>query len=200
MWIDTACECSVNEVEKSEPTREAPGENLPEEEHIDDPEIEAWLNAGSEGEKEEKEVTDQEEVKEEEIPEGTEGVTTIENHSEVPYHEDPNMCDIGDDVVARILMKQLKRKSGKGEDEDDFMESAPKKKKLNKNSRAYKKQKEEERAAAKKAAEEAAQEAAKEAAAALPKQPVSKYNYERPVKKSGVGLQSLAKKQQSGCG
>ena len=41
---------------------------------------------------------------------------------------------------------------------------------------------------------------AKEAAAALPKQPVSKYNYERPVKKSGVGLQSLAKKQQSGCG
>ena len=145
MWIDTACECSVNEVEKSEPTKEAPGENLPEEEHIDDPEIEAWLNAGSEGEKEEKEVTDQEEVKEEEIPEGTEGVTTIENHSEVPYHEDPNMCDIGDDVVARILMKQLKRKSGKGEDEDDFMESAPKKKKLNKNSRAYKKQKEEER-------------------------------------------------------
>lgn len=71
MWIDTACECSVNEVEKSEPTKEAPGENLPEEEHIDDPEIEAWLNAGSEGEKEEKEVTDQEEVKEEEIPEGS---------------------------------------------------------------------------------------------------------------------------------
>lgn len=48
MWIDTACECSVNEVEKSEPTKEAPGENLPEEEHIDDPEIEAWLKAGSE--------------------------------------------------------------------------------------------------------------------------------------------------------
>lgn len=185
----------MNEVEKTEATNEAPNKNPAEEEHIDDPEIEAWLNAESEGEKEEKEASDQEEIKEE-IPEGTEGVTTIENHSEVPYHEDADMCDIGDDVVARILMKQLKRKSGKEDEENDLLESAPKKKKLNKNSRAYKKQKEEERAAAKKAAEEAA----KEAAASLPKQPVSKYNYERPVKKSGVGLQSLAKKQQSWCG
>ena len=136
MWNDKACECSVSEVEKSEATKEAPINTPPEEEHIDDPEIEAWLNAGSEGEKEEKEASDREEVKEEEIPEGAEGVTTIENHSEVPYHEDPNMCDIGDDVVARILMKQLKRNGGKEEEEEDFMESAPKKKKLNKNSRA----------------------------------------------------------------
>ena len=179
------------EADKKEETKEVSGENPAEEEHIDDPEIEAWLNAGSEGDKEEKEASDHEEVKEEEIPEGAEGVTTIENHSEVPYHEDANMCEIGDDVVARILMKQLKRKGGREDEEDDSLESAPKKKRLNKNSRAYKKQKEEEREAAKKAAEDAA----KEAAANLPKQPVSKYNYERPVKKSGVGLQSFAKKQ-----
>ena len=160
------------------------------EEHIDDPEIEAWLNGGDE--KATEKESDIEKGEEVDIPDDVQGVTTIENNSEVISHENGDMCEIGDDVVARVLMRQLKGKKGF---EDIEMEEEVKEKKLNRNSRASKRQRAERAAAAlkvKKEKEVKAQTKLEEA-----KAPVSKYNYTRPTKKTSTGLQSLAKKQQS---
>lgn len=164
-------------------------ENQPEE-NIDDHEIEAWLNGGDDKAPEkESEMENREEI---DIPDDVQGVTTIENNSEVVSHENEDMCEIGDDVVARVLMRQLQGKKGF---EDIEMEEEVKEKKLNRNSRAAKKQRAERAAAAlkeKKEKEVKAQTHLEEA-----KAPVSKYNYSRPTKKTSTGLQSLAKKQQS---
>lgn len=103
------------------------------EEHIDDPEIEAWLNGGDE--KATEKESDIEKGEEVDIPDDVQGVTTIENNSEVISHENGDMCEIGDDVVARVLMRQLKGKKGF---EDIEMEEEVKEKKLNRNSRASK--------------------------------------------------------------
>ena len=103
------------------------------EEHIDDPEIEAWLNGGDE--KATEKESDIEKGEEVDIPDDVQGVTTNENNSEVISHENGDMCEIGDDVVARVLMRQLKGKKGF---EDIEMEEEVKEKKLNRNSRASK--------------------------------------------------------------
>lgn len=169
---------------------EEQNDGKPTEEHIDDPEIEAWLNGGDDKTIEkENEIEKEEEI---EASEDVQGVATIENNSEVVSHENDDMCDIGDDVVARVLMRQLQGKKGF---EDIEVEEEVKEKKLNRNSRAYKKQREERAAAALKEKKE--REIKAKAQLEETKAPVSKYNYARPTKKTSTGLQSLAKKQQS---
>ena len=90
-----------------------------------------------------------------EIPEDKECLPVIENHSEVPYHDDGDMCIISDKMVA-MMMRKL-GKNGKVEEDFDDMEEEEeeiKPKKQNKNSRAVKKAREERMAAAKKEKEE----------------------------------------------
>ena len=50
-----------------------------------------------------------------EIPEDKECLPVIENHSEVPYHDDGDMCIISDKMVA-MMMRKL-GKNGKVEEE-----------------------------------------------------------------------------------
>ena len=129
-------------------------------------------------------------------------VTTIENLSEVPYKDDPSVCEIDDGYIARILMRTLKGKKGVDDgddwmgDEGDEMDGKQKKKKMNKNSRAYKKEKKEREAAAQKEREEKAAKVMEEQKRLDEQKPVSKYTHARPTKKTFTGLQNLAKKQQ----
>ena len=162
-----------------------------------DPEIEAWLN-GEGSDHEDEQVVIDGDLKEEnlpDIPEDKECLPVIENNSEVPYHDDGDMCIISDKMVA-MMMKKL-GKNGKMEEEFDEMEEEEedevKTKKQNKNSRAVKKAREERMAAAKKEKEEKLKKE-EERLKKLAEEPTSKYNYKRPVKKTNSSLQSLALK------
>ena len=87
-----------------------------------DPEIEAWLN-GEGSDHEDEQVVIDGDLKEEnlpDIPEDKECLPVIENNSEVPYHDDGDMCIISDKMVA-MMMKKL-GKNGKMEEEFDEME------------------------------------------------------------------------------
>ena len=130
-----------------------------------------------------------------EISEDKECLPVIENHSEVPYHDDGDMCIISDKMVA-MMMKKMGKK-GKVEEEFDEMEEEEeeiKPKKQNKNSRAVKKAKEERMAAAKKEKEEKLKKE-EHRIKQLSEKPVSQYNYQRPVKKTNSSLKTLALKQ-----
>lgn len=130
-----------------------------------------------------------------EISEDKECLPVIENHSEVPYHDDGDMCIISDKMVA-MMMKKMGKK-GKVEEEFDEIEEEEeeiKPKKQNKNSRAVKKAKEERVAAAKKEKEEKLKKE-EDRIKQLSEKPVSQYNYQRPVKKTNSSLKTLALKQ-----
>lgn len=125
----------------------------------------------------------------------TRSMAVIENQSEVAYHDDGDMCIISDAMIAKMMRNMGKKKKGVDvlECVDELEEEEVKPKKMNRNSRALKKEREERKLEALKAKEEREkkeQEQLKEIA----QKPVSKFGYQRPVKKTSSSLQNLAKK------
>ena len=163
-----------------------------------DPEIEAWLNEGD-GEDVEKTMDTSplvDDINDNDCDDSR-CMAVIENNSELTYHDDGNMCIISDSMIAK-MMKKMAKKNKKGDDlldtiEEDEFEEEVKPKKMNRNSRALKKVREERKMQAQKAKEEKERKE-REQIKELSQKPVSKFNYDRPTKKTNSSLQNLAKK------
>lgn len=123
-------------------------------------------------------------------------MAVIENQSEVPYHDDGDMCIISDSMIAKMMKNMGKKKKGiEVLDTIEEEEEEVKPKKMNRNSRAQKKVREERKLEAQKN-KELREQKEREQLKELSQKPVSKYAFQRPVKKSSSSLQDLAKKRQ----